>query len=107
MWDRYASLLPHLCQPAASTANYGAVQATVSDFPKNAGRCPKKLGETIPQLRHVSRAREQRAPDAARTWQSRCMKSSLMRATVPASVGFQLNDFFKKIIQLLLKALTR
>jgi hypothetical protein len=29
-------------QPAASTANYGAVQAAVSDFPKNAGRCPKK-----------------------------------------------------------------
>jgi hypothetical protein len=46
-------------------------------------------------------------PDAARTRQSRCMKSSLMRATVPASVGFQLNDFFKKIIQFLLKALTR
>ncbi|MBV8109975.1 MAG: hypothetical protein JOZ26_14380 [Hyphomicrobiales bacterium] len=34
-------------------------------------------------------------PDAARTRQSRCMKSSLMRATVPASVGFQLNDFQK------------
>jgi hypothetical protein len=46
-------------------------------------------------------------PDAARTRQSRCMKSSLMRATGSASVGFQLNDFFKKIIQFLLKALTR
>jgi len=34
-------------------------------------------------------------------------QSSLMRATVPASVGVQLNDFFKKIIQFLLKALTR
>jgi hypothetical protein len=33
---------PHASQPAASTANYGAVQAAVSDFPKNAGRCPKK-----------------------------------------------------------------
>jgi hypothetical protein len=28
--------------PAASTANDGAVQAAVSDFPKNVGRCPKK-----------------------------------------------------------------
>ena len=33
---------PHASQPAASMANYGAVQAAVSDFPKNAGRCPKK-----------------------------------------------------------------
>jgi hypothetical protein len=78
MWDRYASLLPHASQPAASTANYGAVQAAVSDFPKNAGRCPKKC--KVKPYRSFAIFLEQESngqPDAARTRQSRCMKSSL------------------------------
>jgi hypothetical protein len=42
-------------------------------------------------------------PDAARTRQSRRKPAyEKMRATVLASIRFQLNDFFKKIIQSLL-----
>jgi hypothetical protein len=67
----------------------------------------KNVGETIPQLRHVSRAREQRAAGCCKNAAIQVHEKQLMRATVPASVGFQLNDFFKRIIQFLLKALTR
>jgi hypothetical protein len=92
MWNRYASLLPHACQPAAPTANYGAVQAAVSDFPKNAGRCPKKC-KVKPYLSFAM------FPEK--------LGLGLPTCGTARGVGFQLNDFFKKIIQSLLKALTR
>jgi hypothetical protein len=51
--------------PAAPTANYSAVQAAVSDFQvifqKMQVVVQKNVGQTIPQLCHISPAREQRA----------------------------------------------
>jgi hypothetical protein len=75
-----ASMLSHACHPGASTVDDGAVQAAVSDFPKNVGRCPKKM-QVKPYL-SCAMFLEQESngqPDAARTRQSRCMKSSLWK----------------------------
>jgi hypothetical protein len=51
--------------PAAPTANYSAVQAAVSDFQvifqKMQVVVQKNVGQTIPQLCHISPAGEQRA----------------------------------------------
>jgi hypothetical protein len=75
---------PHACHPAASTANDGAVQAAVSDSPKNVGRCPKKnVGQTIPQLCHVSRAREQRAAGCCKNAAIQVHEKQLMKRCVP------------------------
>jgi hypothetical protein len=76
----------------SSTANDGAVQAAVSDFPKNAGRCPKKC-KVKPYLSFAMFLEK--------------LGLGLPTCGTARGVGFQLNDFFKTIIQSLLKALTR
>jgi hypothetical protein len=74
---------PHACQPAASTANYSAVQAAVSDFQvifqKMQVVVQKNVGQTIPQLCHISPARERRAAGCCKNAAIQVHEKQLMK----------------------------